>query len=248
MKISHALLLVFSMSLTLQAQEDTDGSNILKISLTDFIIGQYTLGYERVMGPDWSMNASISGVGYEVAAQNYSLGYFYNEIGEWSTLQGQMEANVEGVALSFGLRKYSAAHEIKSHGFYGGVFTQWRQCNTELSEELDDVQPFSDVYGIAYPYTVDHTAKVRSLGVGVELGYHWLSKNGLSLDAYAGPMFRSMSREYVFEVVPMTEADALQGVERRLNYNYYSSPQFSDLYNGRTGSWFRAGITLGLKI
>ena len=68
------------MSLTLQAQEDTDGSNVLKISLTDFIIGQYTLGYERVMGPDWSMNASISGVGYEVAAQNYSLGYFYNEI------------------------------------------------------------------------------------------------------------------------------------------------------------------------
>jgi hypothetical protein len=135
MKISHALLLVFSMSLTLQAQEDTDGSNILKISLTDFIIGQYTLGYERVMGPDWSMNASISGVGYEVAAQNYSLGYFYNEIGDWSTLQGQMEANVAGVALSFGLRKYSAAHEIKSHGFYGGVFTQWRQCKTELSEE-----------------------------------------------------------------------------------------------------------------
>ena len=128
------------------------------------------------------------------------------------------------------------------------MFTQWRQCNTELSEELDDVQPFSDVYGIAYPYTVDHTATIRSLGVGVELGYHWLSKNGLSLDAYAGPMFRSMSREYVFEAVPMTEADALQGVERRLNYNYYSSPQFSDLYNGRTGSWFRAGITLGLKI
>ena len=248
MKISQAFLLIFVLNFTVKGQEAPGTSSILKVSISDFAIGQYTLGYERIMGPDWSVNATISGVGYEVASQNYSMGHYYDEWGQWFSMQGEMEARVEGVALSFGLRKYSAAHEIRSHGFYGGVFTQYRRCTTELSEEFEEFEPFSELYGLTYPYRVDHTATISSFGVGVELGYHWLAANGLSLDVFAGPMFRSMSRKHAFESLPMTESDALDGLEDRMNNQYFVNPQFSDLYSGRTGSWFRAGITLGLKL
>tara|TARA_B110000503_G_scaffold124976_1_gene192059 strand:- start:6486 stop:7232 length:747 start_codon:yes stop_codon:yes gene_type:complete len=248
MKILQATLLIFVLNFTVNGQEASHVSNILKVSLTDFAVGQYTLGYERIMGPDWSINATISGVGYQEASQNYSVGHYYDEWGQWFSMQGEVEAQVEGVAMSFGLRKYSAAHEIRSHGFYGGVFTQFRRCTTEFSEEFEAFEPFSELYGLAYPHSVNHAATISSVGIGVELGYHWLAANGLSLDVFAGPMFRSMSRERVFESLPMTEEDALDGLENRLNNQYFLSPQFSDLYMGRTGSWFRAGITLGLKL
>jgi len=248
MKILPILILLLALNLSSSAQESLSDFNVIKISLTDFAIGQYTLGYERMMGNDWSVNATVSGVGYAVNSRSFSMGSYYNEWGEWFNIESEMEAQVEGFGTSIGLRKYSVHEGLELHGLYGGVFAQWRNCKTDFIEDFENFEAFSEFYSLEYPHNLNHTSTMNSLGVGVELGYHWLSDNGLSLDVFAGPMFRSFKRENTFESLPMSEANAEDGLDDRFRNHYYTSPQFSDLYQGRTGSWFRAGITLGLKL
>lgn len=125
---------------------------------------------------------------------------------------------------------------------------QWRRCSSKFNETLDEFEPFSEVFGLQYPMNVSHTATIQSFGMGVELGYHLFAENGLSLDVYGGPIFRFILREAVFEDLPDSEEEAWDGLEDRFRDYYYGRPQLSDLYLGRTGSWFRAGITLGFQI
>jgi hypothetical protein len=248
MKFYQVLFLIFTLNLTLVAQEQTGGLNILKINVTDFAVGQYTLGYERLLSSDCSVNATISGVGYGHVLRINSMGAYYDESGEWFNVMNKMEVEVEGVSASIGLRKYSSEIEMKSKGFFGGVVVQWRRCKSELDEDFDDFEPFSEIYGLRYTQNISHTATIQSFGAGVELGYHWFAENGLTLDVYAGPIFRTMRREVVFESMPDSQEEAMDGLEDRFRDHYYGRLQVSDLYLGRNGSWFRAGITLGLKI
>ena len=46
------------------------------------------------------------------------------------------------------------------------------------------------------------------MGFGLTIGYQWLMQSGLGLDAYLGPMFRGITKEFTMEGRSPSEAEA----------------------------------------
>lgn len=231
---------------TSRAQESPQPLQVIKISLSDFALGQYSLEYERVSGADWSAGVSISGIGFETSAESFGLMYFYDAVGEWHSVYSKIDASVAGFEACLNLRKYGVIKGNMPEGFYAGVFLQLRQVKSDLTEEFSAPETSSTWYGQAYPHTIDHQAKFNSLGMGVQLGYQWMADNGLSLDVFAGPMFRRANRTLTFDELPVSEEAALDAVDNRLRNHYYPTLSLTRFYQARTGSWFKAGLSLGL--
>ena len=55
------------------------------------------------------------------------------------------------------------------------------------------------------PHEIDHTLNFFSFGAGFNLGYQWLADNGLSVETYFGPMFRSVNRTFDFAALPSSD-------------------------------------------
>lgn len=246
MKAPLVIIFAFvAFSSTSVAQEISQPQQVFKISLSDFALGQYSLEYERVAGEDWSAGVSISGIDFETSAESYYLGHFYDAMGEWHSVYSKIDASVSGFEACLNLRKYGVIKGDMPEGFYAGVFLQLRHVKSDLAEEFSAPEAYSIWYGQAYPHSIDHQAEFNSLGIGVQLGYQWMADNGLSLDVFAGPMFRRANRTLAFDELPVSEEAALDAVDDRM-HQYYHISSLSRFYQARTGSWFKAGLSLGL--
>jgi hypothetical protein len=58
-------------------------------------------------------------------------------------------------------------------------------------------------------------------------------------------MFRRANRTLAFDELPVSEEAALDAVDDRM-HQYYHISSLSRFYQARTGSWFKAGLSLGL--
>ena len=228
-------------------------THLVKVNLLDFAWGQYTAVYERVLGPYTSVALNLGGIGYYDSANSYSLGSYYDEWGIWYNAPAELEMEVSGWELTPEIRRYGFIFDGMPEGLYASAFVQLRGVTAEVDETLDLDQIDSELYGLDYPYEIDHTLKFFSVGAGFNLGYQWMADNGLAIDAYFGPMFRSVSQTYTFDNLPAgldsnPQATAEDATEDRLRNDYWlSRPTSNDLYNARTGPWVRGGISVAVS-
>lgn len=227
--------------------------HLVKVNLLDFAFGQYTASYERVVGPFTSVAFNLGGIGYYDAANSYNLGSYYDVWGNWYNAPAQIELEVSGWEFTPEIRRYGFIYDGMPEGLYASAFMQLRKVTAVVDEtlELDDVD--SELYGIDYPYEIDHTLDFFSFGAGFNLGYQWMADNGLAIDAYFGPMFRQVARSYAFDALPDLADPDPQGVaeeaaEDRMREDYWlTRPTSNDLFTGRTGPWIRGGISIAIS-
>ena len=226
---------------------------LVKVNLLDFAFGQYTASYERVVGPYTSVVLNLGGIGYYDASSSYSLGSFYDEWGVWYSAPAKIEMEVSGWELTPEIRRYGFIFDGMPEGLYASAFLQLRGLTAVVDETLDLEGIDSELYGIDYPYEIDHTLNFFSFGGGFNLGYQWMADNGLAIDAYFGPMFRNVRRSYEFDALPVgVYADAQKvaedAAEARVRDDYwFNRPPSNDLFTGRTGPWVRGGISVAVS-
>lgn len=226
--------------------------HLVKVNLLDFAWGQYTAVYERVLGPYSSAVINLGGIGYYDSANSYSIGSYYDEWGVWYNAPAQVEMEVSGWELTPELRRYGFIFDGMPEGLYASAFVQLRGLTAVVDESLDLDQIDSELYGIDYPYEIDHTLNFFSFGGGFNLGYQWMAENGLAIDAYFGPMFRRVNQTYTFDNLPAGLADAQataeDAAEERIRDDYWMNRLTSnDLYTARTGPWVRGGISIAVS-
>ncbi len=226
---------------------------LVKVNLLDFAFGQYTAVYERVIGPYTSVALNLGGIGYYDSAESYSIGSYYDEFGYWYNAPAEVEMEVSGWELTPEIRRYGFIFDGMPEGLYASAFVQLRGLSAVVDETLDLEEINSEVYGLDYPYEVDHTLNFFSFGGGFNLGYQWMADNGLAVDAYFGPMFRRVSRSMEFDNLPSLVGEDAQVVaedateDRMRNEYWLQRPYSNDLYTGRTGPWVRGGISVAIS-
>jgi hypothetical protein len=227
--------------------------HLVKVNLLDFAFGQYTASYERVIGPYTSVALNLGGIGYYDASESYSIGSNYNAWGIWSNAPAEIEMEVSGWEFTPEIRRYGFIFDGMPEGLYASAFLQFRGLTAAVDESLDIEDIDSELYGIDYPHEIDHTLRFFSVGGGFNLGYQWMADNGLAIDAYFGPMFRSVRRTFEFDrlpagVDPDPQGTAEEAAEDRIRNDYWMRQVVSnDLYTGRSGPWVRGGISVAIS-
>ena len=239
-------------TLTTWAQADAperlhDG--LVKVNLTDFISGKYSLSYERVIGPWTSAELTVTGIGMTTSDYTYSIAppVTYPWDSFYPSLPADLELVLSGWEVQGAVRKYGWVDDGMPDGFYASVFLTAGSANVEADERIRDVTYDPDTVTFepsAFLDEIDHTLKVTTWGFGLTVGYQWLTESGLGVDAYFGPMFRGMTR--TFSMDGYTDAEAKDIVGNRLQQRYWLRPGPSELYNGTTGPWFNGGVRLSL--
>lgn len=155
-----------------------------------------------------------------------------------------MEAEVSGWELSPEVRRYGYIHDGMPEGLYVAGYMQLRSLRAQVDEDVDFTSP--NLYGVDYQHEIDHDLRLFTFGAGINLGYQWIADNGLTIDAYFGPMFRSVNRRWDFEALPEGEELAQDAATDRMRDSYAPGAILYDMYNGRTGPWLRGGIQVAL--
>ena len=221
---------------------------LLRVNLSDFAIGQYTASFEQVLNENSTLVINLGGIGYTVEQSQIYLGEAYDELGNWSYLRGNLLAEASGFELTPEYRRFGYIHDGMPEGLYVSMFAQIRNLNVSVDEELPE-DAFEEVFGLDYPHEIDHDFSLFTFGAGFNIGYQWMADNGLAIDVYFGPMFRSVSRSYDFgDNTPLGEEAATKAVDDRMRNTYYPGLGLSDAYRARTGPWIRGGVTVGLGL
>lgn len=240
----------FATSGVLQAQRATADTpkqfeQMFKVNLTDFAFGQYTVGYERVINPSTSLGLLVGGIGFFQESNVANFGASYDSWGGWYPgVEASMEAEVSGWEFSPEVRRYGYIHDGMPEGLYVSAFLQVRSLRVDVDEEVDFEG--AQLYGVDYRHEIDHDLRFFSIGSGLNLGYQWIADNGLTIDAYFGPMFRSVNRDLAFDEIPDGQEAAEDAAMDRMRNTYSPGAIVYDLYNGRTGPWLRGGIQVAL--
>lgn len=244
-------LIALTSSLSAQRVEEgapAQRTQLLKVNLTDFAIGQYTAAFEHVLNDNSTLVINVGGIGYTVDQSSVYLGSAYDELGVWSDLRGNLTAEASGFELTPEYRRFGYIHDGMPEGLYVSMFAQIRSLNVALDEDLP-VDAVEEMFGLDYPHEIDHDYALFTFGAGFNLGYQWMADNGLSIDVYFGPMFRAVNRTYDFgDNLPLGEEAAIDAVNERTRNVYYPGLGLSDAYRARTGPWIRGGITVGLGL
>lgn len=237
----------------LSAQRVKEGApaqrtQLLKVNLTDFAIGQYTAAFEHVLNDNSTLVVNLGGIGYTVDQSSVYLGAAYDELGVWSDLRGDLTVEASGFELTPEYRRFGYIHDGMPEGLYVSMFGQIRSLNISLDEDLPD-EAAEAMFGLDYPHEIDHEYALFTFGAGFNLGYQWMADNGLSIDVYFGPMFRTANRSYDFgDNLPLGEDEAIDAVNDRMRNSYYPGLGLSDAYRARSGPWIRGGVTVGLGL
>lgn len=247
------LILTWTLILTASAQRVDEGAplqreSLVKVNLTDFAIGQYTAAFERVLSENSTIVLNLGGIGYAVNESQVWLGDYYSELGNWSTLRADFEAEVSGFEFTPEYRRFGYIHDGMPEGLYVSMFAQIRKLTAVVDETLP-IEASDEVFDLKYPHEIDHEMNTFTVGGGFNIGYQWMADNGLSIDVYFGPMFRSVNTTYQFNGdLPLGEEAAEEAIEDRLRNRYNPGFGLSDAYKARTGPWIRGGLTVGLGL
>jgi hypothetical protein len=242
-------VVLISASVEVCAQRVTEDAppqftQLFKVNLTDFAFGQYTAGYERVLNSSTTLGILVGGIGFYEESINSNFGARYDNSGFWEGTEAAVEAEVSGWELSPEVRRYGYIHDGMPEGLYVAGYLQLRSLRAEVDEEVDFLN--QNLYGVDYQHEIDHDLRLFTFGAGINLGYQWIADNGLTIDAYFGPMFRSVNRSWDFDAVPEGQEIAEEAATDRMRESYSLRPVLYDMYNGRTGPWLRGGIQVAL--
>lgn len=252
---SSAILAISIFSATAQTLTPPEPSHMakgmLKMNLTDFAVGKYSMSYERMFSGWTTAELTVSGIGmtsrssaYTIARPNYDYydSYYYDY-----PIPADIELVYSGWEVTLAGRKYGWVDQGIPDGFYASVFATVGGVNVTADEDIYELSFDPDTVDWSpntYVKEIDHTLSVKKWGFGMLLGYQMLAANGLGVDAYIGPMFRGITRTYDME--GQTSADAEDIVQRRLNDHYFMPGLNQSTYFANTGPWFAGGIRVSM--
>ncbi len=183
------ILLLLVLALETEAQK-----NVVKTTLFSLLGGgQYQLAYERVVFPNLSFQIS-AGIIIE-GSQGDGLGFLKDK-----KLYTADLVKKNGFILIPEVRYYFKG-QAPEKIFIGG-FARFRQINKQYEDTSDDASNGTqDIdQDLSYVY------KRNTSGIGVHLGYQWISKSGLSLEIFAGPAFKSTTFENIYDKEALNKA------------------------------------------
>ena len=224
---------------------------MVKLNLTDFAFGKYSMSYERMFDGWTTAELTVSGIGLTSQSSAYSIARpAYDPLDSYYIdypIPADVEAVYSGWEVTLAARKYGWVDQGIPDGFYASVFGTVGGLSVTMDERIPvlDFDPDTVDWALdAFVDEIDHTLDVKRWGFGVTLGYQMLAANGLGVDAYIGPMFRGITRTY--DMPGQSAADAERIVEQRLN-NYYFLPGMNQaIYFANTGPWFAGGIRVSM--
>lgn len=215
-----------------------DTRQLLKLNLSDWYFARYELGYEHVLNGSTSVQLSFAGIG---ASEGFGRYQYNNMTGmdSWT----DVEINHGGWRLTGEIRRYAWVYGGMPEGVFVSIMGRMEQWNLDVDEDIDD---FGGLPMGQFQGELDGTYEQFHWGGGVMVGYQWYSDNGISLEVYTGPMFRSYTRDWRHEG-PLTDGEqelAEDSVEDRL----FSSSRYSPYLLSDSGPGWRFGLTVGLGL
>lgn len=155
-KITIVIFFIISMSAFSQ-------ENAVKLGLLGFNYGDFAISYERVINTKSSLNYTIGYWNPNISWFDFSS-YFETNEGVW------LDGINDGFHTSIEYRFYLGNHQpIK--GFYLAPYLRYWNLNFQMKDIIDEDN-----------FNID--AKVSSIGLGFQMGYHWLINNKFSIDWY----------------------------------------------------------------
>jgi len=164
----NKLLLFTLMFLTLSgfAQQ-----NVVKVGLSGVYYGNMSLGYERAISDNSSLNFNIGYWDMNTGIFDVDKYYFPNED------DVIFESFGKGFNTSIDYRFYIGQNQ-KTFGFYMAPYLRYWNKAFYLS----DIIPVSQMNNQRILFDIE--AKASSIGLGFQLGYHWLIYDKISIDWY----------------------------------------------------------------
>ena len=238
---SVLLVMVGLMMLTsvrAQVSEDIETRNLVKLNLSDWYFARYELGYEYVLNESTSVQFALAGIG---ASEDYGRYYYNNFAGmdSWT----DVEVNHTGWRITPELRRYAWVYGGMPEGVFVSIMGRLEQWNLEFDEDVDDLSGISQSQ---YQGELDGTFSQFHWGGGVMVGYQWYSDNGISIEMYTGPMFRSYSRSWTHD--GELSGDERELVDDSLEDRLFNPSRWSALLNSDSGPGWRFGLTVGLGL
>lgn len=181
MKLHKHLLLLTALSFSAllygQTPEEPKGKdevkNVVKLNFDGLFDGRYQFGYERVVGK------------YTSVQLNLGLLFDY-EYSESSTSVELVDNYTRGFVLSPEMRVYLSefTNDNPPKGFFVGVFGRYR--------DYEEQELYRGQFGFN-----QNNRDVRTIGMGLHLGFQYYTSFGVGFDAWIGPEFRYRTEEFV---------------------------------------------------
>lgn len=223
-------------------------ARLVKVSLSDFALGHYTVYYEHALNAQSTILLGLSGIAKYDRFQGYSIGSYYDEFGYWYGVDSNLDIAMTGFEITPEIRRYALVNDRMPEGLFASAYGQFRSLSVDTDESFETSDLPETWYDTPYPYEIDHTMKVTTFGLGFSVGYQWMADNGLAMEAFIGPLFRAVSRSYEFTDLPLNQQAAEDGVEDRIMGSFYPGGMLRDTYIGRTGPWIRFGLNIGIGL
>jgi hypothetical protein len=134
--------------------------DILKTNISGPLIGEFTLGYERIINNKNTLNIKV-GYWKPIMSPFFSGTTFEPRQYSYQDDQGALEASVE-------FRFYMGKAE-SPRGFYIGPYFRNFNLSAQFTDEIE-----GDIF--------DVDAKVHTYGIGAQLGYQWIIKDVFIID------------------------------------------------------------------
>ena len=167
---------------------------MVKVSLTDFIAGKYSLSYERVLG-NWSTaEVTVTGIGMTTSDYSYTIAQpvYYGWDSFYPNLPADLDLEMSGWEVQGAVRKYGWVDDGVPDGFYASAFLTVGAATIHADERIRPVAFDPDTVTWepgSFLDEIDHTLDLKKWGFGLTVGYQWLTDSGLGLDAFMAPCF-----------------------------------------------------------
>ena len=239
LRLSCLLLVSALLGLSATAQEENiDTRSLLKLNLSDWYWARYELGYEHVINESTSIQFAFAGIGAEEDRTTY---YYNNELGRDAV--ADLEVVHGGWRFTPEIRRYAWVYGGMPEGVFVSVQGRVENWSLTIDEDADDLNGFP---ASQFQGELDGRYNQFHWGGGVMVGYQWYSDNGISIEVYTGPMFRSYSRSWTPDasLTNQQTEDAEDSLEPRV----FNGSNWSTYLTANSGPGWRFGLTVGLGL
>ncbi len=187
------ILLLLVLALETEAQK----KNVVKTDLFSLLWGQHQLAYERVVLPNLSFQILVG-----IIERQFNEEYASMFTSGKSCMSELVKQN--GFILIPEVRYYFKG-QAPEKIFIGG-FARFRQKNKHYENTSKDASNVTQGIGRDLSYVYRRVYRRNVSGMGVHLGYQWISKIGLSLEIFAGPAFKYITFENIYDNEALNKA------------------------------------------
>ena len=217
---------------------DIECENLLKLNLSDWYFARYELAYEHVLNGSTSLQLAFAGIGASEEFGRYQYNNF-SMMDSWT----DVEVHHSGWRFTPELRRYAWVYGGMPEGVFVSIMGRIEQWNLEFDEDIDDL---GGIAQNSFQGELDGVWSQFHWGGGVLVGYQWYSDNGISIEAYTGPMFRSYSRSWTHDGT--LSADDQEEAEDSLEDRLFNGSRWITYLNSDSGPGWRFGLTVGLGL